>query len=41
MGPMVLCAAVLVTLLMVGGVELNPGTVDNGVQVLCRAAAGT
>ena len=35
MGPMILCAAVLATLLMIGGVELNPGPVDNIVQVLC------
>ena len=25
MGPMILCAAVLTTLLMIGGVEQNPG----------------
>jgi len=35
MGPMILCATVLATLLMIGGVELNPGTVDKVVQVLC------
>jgi hypothetical protein len=35
MGPMVLCAAVLANLLVIGGVELNPGTVDSIVQVLC------
>jgi len=35
MGPMILCAAVIATLLMIGGVGLNPGTVDNIVQVLC------
>ena len=35
MGPMILCAAVIATLLMIGGVELNPGPVDNIVQVLC------
>jgi len=35
MGPMILCAAVISTLLMIGGVELNPGPVDNIVQVLC------
>jgi len=35
MGPMILFAAVLATLLMIGGVELNPGPVDNIVQVLC------
>ena len=39
--PMILCAAVLATLLTIGGVELNPETEDNVVQVLCRAAAGT
>ena len=31
----ILCAALLGTLLMIGGVELNPGPVDNIVQVLC------
>lgn len=35
MGPMILCAAVLATLLVIGGVELNPGPVENIVQVLC------
>ena len=35
MGPMILCAAVLVNLLMIGGVELNPGPVENIVQILC------
>ena len=35
MGPMILCAAVLATLLVIGGVELNPGPVDSIVQVLC------
>ena len=35
LGPMILCAAVLATLLMVGGVELNPGPIENKVQVLC------
>jgi hypothetical protein len=35
MGQMILCAAILATLLMIGGVELNPGPVDNIVQVLC------
>ena len=35
MGPMILCAAVLATLLMIGGVELNSGPVENIVQVLC------
>jgi len=34
-GPMILCTAVLATLLMIGGLELNPGPVDNIVQVLC------
>jgi hypothetical protein len=34
-GPTILCAAVLATLLMIGGVELNPGPVENIVQVLC------
>ena len=35
MGPMILCAAVIPTLLVIGGVELNPGPVDSFVQVLC------
>ena len=35
MGTIILCAAVLATLLMIGGVELNPGTLDNIVHVLC------
>jgi len=34
MGPMILCAVVLASLLMIGGVELNPEPVDI-VQVLC------
>jgi hypothetical protein len=33
--PLILCAAVLAFLLAIGGVELNPGTFDNIVQVLC------
>jgi hypothetical protein len=32
---MILCAAVLSVLLVIGGVELNPGPVDNISQVLC------
>ena len=32
---MILYAAVLATLLVIGGVELNPGPVENIVQVLC------
>jgi hypothetical protein len=35
-GPMILCAAVLAVLLVIGGVESNPGPVDNIVQVLCN-----
>ena len=35
MWPMILCEAVLATLLMIRGVELNPGPVENIVQVLC------
>jgi len=35
MGPMILCAAVLATLLMIGGVKLNPGPAESIVQVLC------
>ena len=34
MGPMILCAAVLATLLVIGGVELNPGPVESIVQAL-------
>jgi hypothetical protein len=34
-GPMILYAAVLAVLLVIGGVELNPGAVANIVQVLC------
>ena len=35
MCPMILCAAVLATLLMIGGVELNLGPLENIVHVLC------
>jgi hypothetical protein len=35
LGPTILCAAVLATLLVIGGVELNPGPDENIVQVLC------
>jgi len=35
LGAMTLCAAVIATLLVTGGVELNPGPVDNVVKVLC------
>jgi hypothetical protein len=35
MDTMILCAAVLATLLVIGGVELNPGLVNSIVQVLC------
>ena len=35
LGAMTLCAAVIATLLVIGGVELNPGPVDNVVKVLC------
>ena len=31
-----LCAAVITALLMIGGVEQNPGPVDNIVRVLCK-----
>jgi hypothetical protein len=34
-GEMTLCAAVIATLLVTGGVELNPGPVNNIVQVSC------
>jgi hypothetical protein len=34
-GPVILCAVVLAVLLVTGGVKLNPGPVDNIVQVLC------
>ena len=33
--PMILCAAVLATLLVIGGVELNSGPVENTVKILC------
>jgi hypothetical protein len=36
-GAMTLCAAVLATALIIGGVEINPGPVDNVVHVLCSA----
>jgi methionyl-tRNA synthetase len=32
---MTLCVAVIATLLVIGGVELNPEPVDNNVKVLC------
>ena len=35
MGSIMSCATLLASLLMIGGVELNPGPVDNIVQVLC------
>jgi len=35
MGPMVFFAAVVATLFVIGGVELNPGPVESIVQVLC------
>ena len=35
LGAMTLCAAVIATLLVIGGEELNPGPVDNVVKVLC------
>jgi hypothetical protein len=41
MEPIILCAVVLATLLVIGGVELNPGPVDSIVQVLCMAATET
>ena len=31
---MTLCAAVIASLLVIGGVELNPGPVDNVVKVI-------
>jgi len=34
-GPMILCAAVLANLLIIGGVQLNSGPVESTVQVLC------
>jgi hypothetical protein len=34
---MTLCAAVLANVSVIGGVELNPGLVDNVVHVLCSA----
>ena len=41
MGSMIPCAAVLATLLVIGGVELNPGPVESIVQVLCSGATET
>jgi len=35
MGPMILCAEVIATLLIIRGVELNAGIVESIVQVLC------
>jgi len=35
-GPMILSAAVIATLLIIGGVELNPGPDEISVQVLCN-----
>jgi len=34
-GTMTLCTVVIATLLVIGGVELSPGPVDNVVKVLC------
>jgi L-lactate utilization protein LutB len=34
-GEMTLCAAVVAILLVIGGVELYPGPVDNVIKVLC------
>jgi hypothetical protein len=34
-GPMILCAAILENLLIIGGVQLNLGPVESIVQVLC------
>lgn len=39
-GPMILSATVIATLLIIGGVELNPGPEENPLQVLCNAATG-
>jgi len=36
MGSMILSAAVIATLLIIGGVELNPGPEEKSVQVLCN-----
>jgi hypothetical protein len=41
MGTMVLCAAVLATLLIIGGAEGNPGPVDNIVQGSCSGCNRT
>ena len=35
-GPMILSATVIATLLIIGGVELNPGPEENPLQVLCN-----
>jgi hypothetical protein len=37
---MILCAAVLATLLLIGGVELDPGPIDSIVQFLCSGCDG-
>jgi hypothetical protein len=35
-GPIILCASVVAVLLVIEGLESNPGPVDNIVQVLCN-----
>jgi hypothetical protein len=41
METMILCAAVIATVLIIGGVELNPGPAENIVQVTCRGCNRT
>jgi len=39
-GPKILSATVIATLLIIGGVELNPGPEENPLQVLCNGVIG-
>jgi hypothetical protein len=41
MGTVIQCATAIATLLIIGGVELNPGPVDNIVQVSCSGCKRT
>jgi hypothetical protein len=41
MEKMILCAAVIATVLIMGGVQLNPGPAENIVQVTCRGCNRT
>jgi hypothetical protein len=40
-GKMILYAMVIATLLIIGGVELNPGPVENIMQVTCKGCNRT